>query len=85
MSSPTNLEKQSLEAHVDLCALRYETLQNKFESVDRRLEVIESKIEEIHSVVNKKDGILIKVIFGATATIIASVLSTLIAIFMKLS
>jgi len=26
---PTQLEKESLEAHVDLCALRYENLDNR--------------------------------------------------------
>ena len=85
MSAPTSLERQSLEAHVDLCALRYENLENKFEIVDRRLEVIEKRIEDIHITLKEKDGSLVKVIIGATATIVAGVLSTLVVILMKFS
>ena len=85
MTNPTNLERQSLEAHVDLCALRYDNLQQRFENVDRRLELIEGKIEDIHKAVKEKDGTLLKAIIAATATIIAALLSTLVVIFMKIS
>ena len=38
----TNLEKTSLEAHVDLCALRYGQL-------DQRLTALEEKVETVHN------------------------------------
>ena len=83
MSSPTSLEKQSLEAHVDLCALRYENLENKFEIFANRLELIEKRIEELHRALKEKDGSLAKIIIGAAATVTAGVLSTLVVILMK--
>ena len=40
-TSTTELERESLEAHVDLCAIRYEQL-------DKRLTGLEDKVEAIH-------------------------------------
>jgi hypothetical protein len=33
----TDIEKKSLEAHVDLCAQRYRFLENKLESVEKKV------------------------------------------------
>jgi len=76
MSTPTKLEKESLEAHVDLCALRYEQL-------DRRLTSVEKKMEEMHDDMRLGQSSLIKVLIGATGTIVAGLLSTVIVILMK--
>lgn len=73
----TNLEKESLEAHVDLCALRYEQL-------DRRMTLLEEKVEDIHKdIVHGQKG-LTKVIIGTTGTIIASVLTVVVTILLKM-
>jgi predicted nucleic acid-binding Zn-ribbon protein len=40
----TNIEKQSLEAHVELCAERYEKLDNKLDAVERKVEKLEEHI-----------------------------------------
>jgi chromosome segregation ATPase len=40
----TNIEKQSLEAHVELCAERYEKLDNKLEAVTRKVEKLEEHV-----------------------------------------
>jgi hypothetical protein len=34
MVEPTDIEKKSLEAHVELCAERYKFLETKLESVE---------------------------------------------------
>ena len=47
----TDIEKESLEAHVELCAIRYNNL-------DKRLESLETKVENIEGhVVNIKEAI----------------------------
>lgn len=69
----TDLERQSLEAHVDLCALRYQQL-------DGRLTKIESKVEEIHDDIQDGNKSMIKVLIGATGTIIAGLLSTIVVL-----
>jgi predicted nuclease with TOPRIM domain len=40
----TNIEKQSLEAHVELCAERYEKLDNKLDAVERKVEKLEEHV-----------------------------------------
>ena len=40
----TNIEKQSLEAHVELCAERYEKLESKIDSVERKVEKLEEHV-----------------------------------------
>jgi hypothetical protein len=72
----TSLEKQSLEAHVDLCALRYQNLDNRLNSVER-------KIEDIHKDIKDGNASLIKVIIGAAGTITAGLLSTIIVMIIQ--
>jgi hypothetical protein len=73
----TQLEKESLEAHVDLCALRYEAM-------DKRLTAVEEKIDEVHNDIKEGNQSLIKVLIGAAGTIVAGLLSTIVVILMNL-
>ena len=40
----TDIEKQSLEAHVELCAERYGKLETKLEGLEKKLEKLEEHI-----------------------------------------
>lgn len=73
----TNLEKESLEAHVDLCALRYQQLDN-------RLNKLETKVEEIHEDITEGQKSMTKVLIGAAGTIVAGLLSTIVVLLMSL-
>lgn len=73
----TNLEKESLEAHVDLCALRYGQL-------DSRLTDLEKKVETIHEDIIEGQKSMTKVIIGTAGTIIAGVLGIVVTILMKM-
>ena len=72
----TALEKSSLEAHVDLCAIRYESL-------DRRLTAIEEKVEDVHRDIVDGQKSITKVLIGTAGTIVASLLSIVIVLLMK--
>ena len=77
MSAPTtDLEKQSLEAHVDLCAIRYQNL-------DDRLNNVEKKIDTIHEDIKDGQNSLVKVLIGATGTIVAGLLSTIVVLLVS--
>lgn len=76
MDRPTPLEKTSLEAHVDLCALRYSQL-------DLRLNNLEKKVDEIHDDIINGQKSMNKVIIGTAGTVIAGVLSIVVAILMN--
>ena len=73
----TALEKESLEAHVDLCALRYEQL-------DGRLTKVEEKLDGIATQMAAGQNSLTKVIIGAAGTIVAGLLSTIVVIILQI-
>lgn len=73
---PTQIEKENLETHVELCALRYQNLEN-------RLTNIEIKVENLASKISESSNSMSKVIIGATATIVAGLISTVVTILMK--
>jgi len=75
--STTKLERESLEAHVDLCAIRYEAL-------DGRLTNVEKKLDSIAEQMAAGQNSLSKVIIGATGTIVAGLLSTIVVILLQL-
>ena len=72
----TNLERESLEAHVDLCEQRYNNLE-------QRLKTIETKVEHIHSDIQNGNKAMMKVVIGATGTIVAGLLSTIVVLLIS--
>lgn len=42
----SDIEKKSLEAHVELCAERYKNLDGKLDSVNNRVSQVEKKLDE---------------------------------------
>jgi hypothetical protein len=73
----TDLERTSLEAHVDLCALRYQQL-------DTRLTNLECKVETMHKEIVDGQKSLSKVIIGTAGTVVAGILSIVITLMMKM-
>ena len=53
MSEATDIEKKSLEAHVELCAERYNQLEQRFEHVDNKISSLEHLMREVHDMVAK--------------------------------
>ena len=53
MSEATDIEKKSLEAHVELCAERYNQLEQRFEHVDSKISSLETLMREVHDMVAK--------------------------------
>lgn len=51
MSDTTDIEKKSLEAHVELCAERYRFLENKLETVEEKIESTNSVVREVHDMI----------------------------------
>lgn len=76
LAPTTDLEKQSLEAHVDLCALRYSQLDNRLSKVEDKLDVIAQDMKHSNTA-------LVKVIVGAAGSIVAGLLSTVIVVLLK--
>jgi predicted nucleic acid-binding Zn-ribbon protein len=53
MSEATDIEKKSLEAHVELCAERYNQLEQRFEHVEHKISSLEIILREVHDMVAK--------------------------------
>lgn len=77
MAKFANIEKESLEAHVEMCAQRYESLEG-------RLSNIEKKVHEIYEEMIQSRVSMNKVIIGSAATVTAGLLTTIITLLMKI-
>jgi len=53
MSDTTEIEKKSLEAHVELCAERYKFLEEKLESVEEKISQVATSVSDVKTVVGK--------------------------------
>lgn len=72
----TALEKTNLEAHVDMCALRYANLDN-------RLSVVEHTLRDIHADIKSGQASMTKVLIGTAGTVVAGLLSTVVLLLMR--
>ena len=53
MSETTEIEKKSLEAHVELCAERYTQLEQRFEHVEGKITGLQTLLREVHDMVQR--------------------------------
>lgn len=77
MSGPTDIEKENLEAHVELCAERYKQLETRLGSIEVRVATLQDTIE-------KSSLNTIKILIGTAGTVIVGILSTIAVIFTKM-
>ena len=75
---PTELEKQNLEAHVDLCSERYSRLHDRLSAIEVRLGKINDDMKTGH----KSNS---KTVIAAAGTVIAGLLSTMVVLLIKLN
>ena len=75
--STTELEKQNLEAHVDLCSERYKGLHDRLSAIEIRLQ----KMNEDMGTSHKSSQ---KTIIATAGTVVASLLSIVVVILMKM-
>ena len=75
--STTELEKQNLEAHVDLCSERYKGLHDRLSAIEVRL----GKMNEEMLVGQKSSKTTIIMTAG---TVIAGLLSTMVVLLIKM-
>lgn len=51
MADTTEIEKKSLEAHVELCAQRYKFLEDKLQSVEEKCDTLVTTISDVNTTV----------------------------------
>ena len=77
LMSTTELEKQNLEAHVDLCSERYKGLHDRLSAIELRL----GRMNEEMTAGHKSQT---KTIIATAGTVVAGLLSTMVVILMKM-
>ena len=75
--STTNIEKTNLEAHVELCAQRYD-------QIEVRLDTIEGKVSKLQETIEKSHNSMVKVLIGTAGTVMTGVFSVIIVVMNKL-
>lgn len=75
--STTDLEKQNLEAHVDLCSERYKGLHDRLSAIEVRLGKMNEEMTQGHKSQTKT-------IIATAGTVVAGLLSTVVVILMKM-
>lgn len=77
MVDTTDIEKKSLEAHVELCAERYRFLENKLETVEATVSNVNEMVADIRDmmaeIVNKRNDQIIKWGTAIIGSLVASV------------
>jgi archaellum component FlaC len=53
MVEATDIEKKSLEAHVELCAERYNALEDRLTVLDNKISSVSTMVKEVKETVNK--------------------------------
>ena len=79
---PYDIERQSLEAHVDICAERYEQMDVKMNTMEARLVKVETIVSEIKSMLIEKETLAYKKLVGLGIGIIGSLLTALLGLIL---
>ena len=79
---PSEIEKQSLEAHVEICSERYGYLEENMERIESRLTVIEQQLDEIRHnlIINEKNRYKAMWIFSGS--LMAALVTSLVYLLM---
>ena len=81
-NKPYEIERTSLEAHVDICAERYEQMDTKMDTMEARLAKVESIVSEIKSMLIEKETLAYKKLVGLGIGIIGSLLTALLGLIL---
>jgi len=80
----TDIEKENLEAHVELCAERYKQLETKLSDLDERMTKVERHLVEIKDSISNKSGDTTKTIITIGTTVIGAMFAAIITLLINL-
>lgn len=95
MMKTTDIEKQNLEAHVEICAVRYASLEAKFSNLENRMDKVEEHLIDIKTALasrpteqprpEKEDASPYKTMIAIGTAIIGVLITGIITLLVKLS
>ena len=80
----SRLERENLEAHVDLCAERYRVLEEKLIRLESKVDSLADTIALMAEKQQADKAGNNKLVIGAAATVIAGLLSTVVLLLLNL-
>lgn len=80
----TDIEKKSLEAHVELCAERYSNLNDRLESLDSRMGKIEQLISEVKQAIASAPNESNKTLIAIGTTVVGAMIGAIITLVVHL-
>lgn len=81
---PSEIEKQNLEAHVEICSERYGYLEDNISRVESRLTVIEQRLDEIRRNLETEDKNRYKSMWNYSGAIIAVLIGIVITLLIAM-
>lgn len=78
MSTPSDIEKKSLEAHVEICAVRYANLETKLTNLEQRMDKMEVYLIGIKDSLEGRMENRSKAVMGWTITVLGILLSAIL-------
>jgi hypothetical protein len=76
VQGPIDIERENLEAHVDLCASRYESL-------DKRLTSVEEKLTTLQVLIQTSQNSITRILIGTAGTVITGILGLVVVVLQK--
>jgi chaperonin cofactor prefoldin len=76
MGDATDIEKKNLEAHVELCAERYNQLEARFEHVENKIGNLDALLREVHDMIQRMSEKRTDQLIGWGVGIIGALLAT---------
>jgi len=77
MAETTDIEKKSLEAHVELCAERYRNIDSRLDELSKDVSKVNTTVSEVHTILHqmteKRNNQLINWGIGIIGTLTAAV------------
>jgi predicted nucleic acid-binding Zn-ribbon protein len=91
-----DIERDSLDAHVTLCAERYKRLEDKFAVLESRLDNLAKEVgdmkkssdenmDELKELIQKSSDGRFKAVVAASATVVAALISALAYVITKIN
>ena len=77
MSGTIEIEKTNLEAHVELCAQRYDALENRLDSIEKKVSTLQETLE-------KSNKSTVQILIGTAGTVLVGLMSAVALILTKL-
>ena len=76
----TDIEKTNLEAHVELCAERYDNLDTKLTNLEARMNKVEDHLVDIKTALSNQDSSQYRTLITIGTTIIGVLITGLITL-----